>query len=112
MDAEMLVAVIIAVFGSGGFWALVQYIIETRNKKRNAETKALMALLHDRVYSLCREYLDRGSCTTDEYVNLLYLYDPYVKMGGNGTAKRLKEAVDKLEINDWRRENGDSSTEL
>ena len=37
--------------------------------------------------------------TQDEYENLYeYLYSPYIKMGGNGSAKRVMQEVEKLPI--------------
>jgi hypothetical protein len=44
------------------------------------------------------EYIEREYIYADEYENLCMLYRPYKKMGGNGTAKRLMDEVDKLEI--------------
>ena len=44
-------------------------------------------------------YIERGWITQDEYENLYeYLYKPYEKMGGNGSAKRVMGEVDKLPI--------------
>ena len=35
----------------------------------------------------------------DEYDNLKnYLYEPYKKLGGNGTAERVMDEIDKLPI--------------
>lgn len=42
-------------------------------------------------------YINRGYITPDEYENLYdYLYKPYEKLGGNGSAKRLMNKVEKL----------------
>lgn len=44
-------------------------------------------------------YIERGYITSDEYENLYeYLYKPYEKMGGNGSAKRIMNEVNKLPI--------------
>lgn len=44
-------------------------------------------------------YIERGSITQDEFENLYeYLYKPYVEMGGNGSAKRIMEEVQRLPI--------------
>ena len=57
----------------------------------------LVGLAHDRITHLGMEYLTRGYITQDEYENLNdYLYQPYEKMGGNGSAKRIMEEVRKL----------------
>jgi len=45
------------------------------------------------------KYLKRGFITHEEYENLVkYLYKPYQKIGGNGSALRLMEEVNKLPI--------------
>ena len=44
-------------------------------------------------------YVERGYITQDEYENLrVYLYEPYEKMGGNGSARRVMLEVDKLPV--------------
>lgn len=44
-------------------------------------------------------YIERGYITQDEYENLYeYLYKPYEKLGGNGSAKRIMTEVDQLAI--------------
>ena len=59
----------------------------------------LIGLAHDRIVWLGMQYVDRGWITQDEYENLYeYLYKPYEKMGGNGSAKRIMQAVNNLPI--------------
>ena len=54
---------------------------------------------HDRIMYLGMVYIERGYITSDEYENLYeYLYKPYEKMGGNGSAKRNMNEVNKLPI--------------
>lgn len=44
-------------------------------------------------------YIERGWITKDEYENLSdYLYEPYKALGGNGSAKRVMEGVNRLKI--------------
>lgn len=44
-------------------------------------------------------YVERGWISQDEYENLYeYLYKPYEKLGGNGSAKRIMMEVNKLPI--------------
>lgn len=41
----------------------------------------------------------RNEQKQDEYENLrVYLYEPYAKLGGNGSAKRIMQEVDRLPI--------------
>lgn len=59
----------------------------------------LLGLGHDRIMFLGLKYLDRGWITQDEYENLNdYLYAPYKKLGGNGSAQKIMAEVEKLPI--------------
>ena len=92
---QIVVPIAVAVLTSSGLWALVS----KRADKNDAERKMLVGLAHDRITHLGMEYLTRGYITQDEYENLNdYLYQPYEKMGGNGSAKRIMEEVRKLPI--------------
>lgn len=95
MDVWIQVAVPLAaaVLTSSGLWA----VVTRRADKGDAERKMLVGLAHDRIVHLGMVYIDRGYITQDEYENLNdYLYAPYEKMGGNGSAKRVMEEVRKL----------------
>lgn len=92
---QIAVPLAVAVLTSSGLWALVS----KRADKNNAERKMLVGLAHDRIIHLGMVYVTRGYITQDEYENLNdYLYQPYEKMGGNGSAKRVMEEVRKLPI--------------
>ncbi len=88
--------VILAVFASSGIWSLVLYILQRRDEKRSVEKRAMMSLLHDRIYGISVEAIERGSITVEELKNLTYLYEPYRDLGGNGTGKALYDEVTKL----------------
>ena len=91
--AEVIVTIIGAFIASSGFWAWLQ----SRSRKKDMSTKMILGLGHDRIIYLCEKYIDRGWISTDEYENLReWLYEPYEKMGGNGTAKRLIAIVNNL----------------
>ena len=88
-------AIVVAALTSGGLWALVG----RRAARNDAEHKMLVGLAHDRIIHLGMVYIERGYVTQDEYENLqVYLYEPYEKMGGNGSARRVMEEVRKLPI--------------
>lgn len=92
---QIVVPLAVAVLTSSGLWALVS----KRADENDAERKMLVGLAHDRITHLGMAYLTRGYITQDEYENLNdYLYQPYEKMGGNGSAKRIMEEVRKLPI--------------
>lgn len=84
-----------SVLASSGFWAWMQ----ARRDKKDAKTKMLLGLGHDRIVYLCMKYIDRGWISSDEHEDLIkYLYTPYVGMKGNGTAQRLIAEINKLPI--------------
>ena len=92
---QVLIAVITSVFASSGLWAFIQ----SRRDKKDARNELLVGLAHDRIISLGMSYIERGEITRDEYENLHdYLYIPYQKMGGNGSAARGMAEVEKLKI--------------
>ena len=83
---QIVVPLAVAVLTSSGLWALVS----KRADKNDAERKMLVGLAHDRITHLGMAYLTRGYITQDEYENLNdYLYQPYEKICGNGSAKRV-----------------------
>ncbi len=91
----VLLPIVLAMLASNGLWEL----IGKRRAKNNVERKMLVGLAHDRIIHLGMVYVTRGYITQDEYENLNdYLYQPYEKMGGNGSAKRVMEEVRKLPI--------------
>lgn len=95
---DTIATIIVAVIASSGFWAFVNGVIAARKEKKSLERRALVALLHDKLYCACQEYIKQGHISADDYENLTYLYEPYIAMGGNGTCERLKKEVDNLPI--------------
>lgn len=92
---EIFVTIICSVIASSGFWTCMQKITD----KKDVKTQMLIGLAHDRIVWLGMQYVERGWITQDEYENLYeYLYKPYEKMGGNGSAKRIMQAVNNLPI--------------
>lgn len=96
---EALISILLAVFGSGGFWAFVTYRFQQRDAKDSAEAQMLKGLGHDRICWLGTKYIQQGHISRDDYENLHdYLYRPYKALGGNGTAEKIVEDVKKLPI--------------
>ena len=92
-----------AIFASTGFWTLINQLISDRKKKKSAETQMLMGLGHDRICALGESYLERGWISRDEFENLHdYLYKPYEKLGGNGTAAKIMADVKRLPLKEER----------
>jgi hypothetical protein len=98
---QMLVTILCSVLASSGFWSYFQ----KRTEKNDVKTQMLKGLGHDRIMDLSMQYLERKDengqsyITRDEYENLHeYLYEPYKKMGGNGSAERIMKEIEKLPI--------------
>lgn len=99
---QMVITILCAVLASSGFWAYLEHWSNTKQKKnenKDAKSRMLIGLAHDRIIFLGMQYIERGWISQDEYENLYeYLYKPYEEMGGNGSAKRIMTEVNKLPI--------------
>lgn len=92
---QMVITILCSVLASSGFWAYIQ----KQSDKNDLRTQMLIGLGHDRIIYLGMSYIDRGWITQDEYENLYdYLYKPYEQMGGNGSAKKVMDEVNKLPV--------------
>ena len=92
---QMIIAVATSALASTGFWAFIQKRCDTRE----CHTDMLVGLGHDRIIFLGMSYIERGWITQEEYENLHdYLFKPYEALGGNGSAKRIMQEVNKLPI--------------
>ena len=96
MDTQtMIITILCSVIASSGFWAFITKLGE----KKDVRTKMLLGLGHDRILYLGMQYIQKGEITQADYENLhKYLYEPYKKMGGNGSAERIMREVDRLRI--------------
>lgn len=99
MKTEMILTIVAAVFASSGFWAFVIAVYNKRADKKDAKSRMILGLGHHQIKALCEKYIAQGWISSDDYEDLVkYLYDPYIKMGGNGTARKLVTDVEKLPI--------------
>lgn len=90
-----LLSVLAAALASTGFWQLLQKKLE----KKDAKTRMILGLGHDRILALCELYIARGWIRRSEYENLSkYLFKPYIDLGGNGVVQHMMAQVDKLPI--------------
>ena len=107
---QIALTIFSSVLASSGLWAYLQKRSETKDVK----SEMLIGLAHDRIMYLGMQYIDRGYITQDEYENLrVYLYEPYEKLGGNGSATRVMQEVDKLPIHKFveKKENENDENE-
>lgn len=92
---ESILTIFAAMLASSGLWAFLTKLSE----RKDIRTKMLIGLGHDRIMYLGVKYIERGYITSDEYENLYeYLYKPYEQIGGNGSAQRIMNEVNKLPI--------------
>ena len=92
---QIVITIFSSVLASSGLWAYLSKRMESKDVK----TEMLIGLAHDRIMYLGMSYIERGYIKQDEYVNLkVYLFEPYEKLGGNGSAKKIMQEVDKLPI--------------
>lgn len=90
---EMVIAVVGSVFASSGFWLFIVRVLD----RKTALSCMVLGLGHDRIIHLCKRHIIAGFISTEDFENLdKYLYEPYAKMGGNGTAKKYMDDVRKL----------------
>ena len=90
---EMVVTIMCSVMASSGFWAYIQ----KKRDKNDAKTELLVGLAHDIIISKGMKYIERGYITQEEYENLNdYIFKPYEKNGGNGTAAKIMQEVNRL----------------
>lgn len=95
--AKLLITVVCSVVASGGFWSYLQ----ARSERKDAKTKLLLGLAHDRIMSLAELYTSRGYITQDEYENFHdYLYVPYHDSNGNGTGTKAMAEVERLPMHE------------
>lgn len=91
---QILVTILTSVLASSGLWAF----LSTRFDKRDAEREILIGIGHIEIVFFGMQYIDRGWITQDEYDTLCELYEPYVKLGGNGSGTKIMKEVEKLPI--------------
>ena len=93
MHIDIIVTLVVAVFGSTGFWSW----ISSRTKKKSAEARLLIGIAYSEIIRRSEHYIKQGYIGTDEYNELTkYLYQPYLDMGGDGTAEKLMGEVKQL----------------
>lgn len=95
---ETIIAIILSVIGASGFWSIILYLFQKKDKNKTLTIEALLALLHDRVYITIEQILEKGTITEEEYDNLLHLYNPYRDLGGNGVCEKMMNEIQKMTI--------------
>lgn len=104
-DTTIVLTAVISALTSSGFMSLVIYLLQRRDKKKDAErskhsalSRMIIGLGHDKIIYLTDKYVRRGAITLKEKRNLKSLYEPYADLGGNGDCKIGYDACDKLDV--------------
>ena len=93
LHIDAIVTIICSVLASSGLWTFIFKFYD----KRNAKTKMLLGIAHDRIIKTGTEIRDYIS--EDEYENLHdYLYLPYKELGGNGSAEKIMQDIEHLHM--------------
>ena len=101
---DHLTQIIIAVFASSGFWALLNALITSHRDKKTATREkvnvlenGVRGLLHEKLIEKCDYYIQKGEITEAEYRDLdEYIHQPYKALGGNGTGEEYMLRVREL----------------
>ncbi len=102
---ETLVAIVVSVFASSGFWALLTAVYTNRAaRKKEADDdidvikKALLSVLYDKIYERSMRLLRVGQTTVEDRENVHQMLKPYEQLGGDGLIHDLVDRVDELPL--------------
>ena len=80
-------------YWAGWLCALIGGAILAAIPKIKALWDAVLALLHDRIYTECYRFMELGYITRDGLRNLNYLYKTYHVMGATAPARIVQESL-------------------
>ena len=89
---QIIITIVTALLASSGLWAFLGKKLE----RNNSERELLVGIGHVELVFFGMQYIERGCITRDEYETLQELYKPYVKLGGNGSGKKIMNEVEQL----------------
>ena len=95
---DSIVAIVLAVFASTGFWSFLADYLKNRKKTFSAGDRLLLGIAHNIIHERCNELLAQGYMTSDDYDTLQSIVAPYIEMGGNGSGKKKYEQCMSLPI--------------
>lgn len=94
--AQIILTIVTALLASSGLWAFLGKKLE----RNNSERELLVGIGHIELVFFGMQYLERGWITRDEYETMQGLYEPYVKLGGNGSGTKIMKELENLPIRD------------
>ena len=94
--SQFVLTFVTALLASSGLWAF----LGNRLERNNAERELIVGIGHIELVFFGMHYIERGWITRDEYETMQGLYEPYVKLGGNGSGKKIMKELENLPIRD------------
>lgn len=91
---QIILTIFTSLIASSGLWAF----LGSRLDRSSAERDILVGICHIELVFFGMQYIERGWITEDEYDTLKDLYEPYKKLGGNGSGTKIMEELNKLPI--------------
>lgn len=97
--AEIIVAIVVAIFASTGFWTFVQTVYQQKSKKNKAERILLIGLARSEIIRQGNELIEKAEVTHQEYKEYEDFCNAYLELGGNGGGKaKYEEVLKKVSI--------------
>ena len=94
--SQIILTIVTALLASSGLWAFLGKKLD----RNNSERELLVGIGHIELVFFGMQYIERGWITRDEYETMQCLYEPYVKLGGNGSGTKIMKELEKLPIRD------------
>lgn len=98
----MTVYQIISALGIPSFAGAILLSIFNFVKSKYSSNKLIrngvIAILHNKIYTLGKQYIEREYVTIEDMKDFEYLYNAYHALGGNGTGTEIYERVKNLSI--------------
>ena len=91
---QLILTIITSILASSGLWAF----LGSRLEKNSAERELIVGIAHIELVFFGMQFLERGWVTRDEYETMQDLYKPYVKLGGNGSGRKIMKEIENLPI--------------
>ena len=83
------------------FVSILLYIfnhIKYKTKEYDLIKEGVVAILHNKIYTLGKQYIEQEHISLEDMKDFEYLYDAYHNLGGNGTVTEIYERVKNLPI--------------
>lgn len=98
----MTIYQILSVIGVPSLMGAIALSIFNYVKSRSASSRLIkegvLAILHNKIYTLGKQYINQGHISLEDMKDFEYLYDAYHNLGGNGTGTEIYERVKDLPI--------------